>query len=94
MRPEEKNPNRPAESPASGDAPDAVFATAHLVWLDLESGDELSIELSGPQPFLEDLMAHGFALLDLRTDGSGGTSGRIEATISRAAVSRDGVGMN
>jgi hypothetical protein len=41
---------------------EAVFSTAHLVWLDLESGDELSIELFGPQPFLEELVAQGFRL--------------------------------
>jgi hypothetical protein len=65
---------------------DAVFATAHLVWLDLESGDELSIELVGPRPFLEDLMAQGFALLDVRSsiaaaDVSAGAAGRIEARV-------------
>jgi hypothetical protein len=64
---------------------EAVFATAHLVWLDLESGDELSIELSGPRPFLEDLMAQGFALLDVRAaeaDITGGVAGRAEARIA------------
>jgi hypothetical protein len=65
---------------------EAVFATAHLVWLDLESGDELSIELVGPRPFLEDLMAQGFALLDVRSsieaaDVSAGVAGRIEARV-------------
>jgi hypothetical protein len=43
---------------------EAVFSTAHLVWLDLESGDELSIELFGPRPFLEELVAQGFRLQD------------------------------
>jgi len=45
---------------------EAVFSTAHLVWLDLESGDELSIELFGPRPFLDELVAQGFLLKECR----------------------------
>jgi hypothetical protein len=73
----------PVAQDASGDD---VFATAHLVWLDLESGDELSIELVGPRPFLEDLMAQGFALREVRSasepaDISAGSACRIEARV-------------
>jgi hypothetical protein len=78
-------PEGPAQ-PTPGEPRDAVFATAHLVWLDLESGDELSIELCGPRPFLEDLMAQGFALLSVRTgdaDEAGGIAGRAEARVGR-----------
>ncbi len=58
-------PQEPIASACSGAVVpngDAVFSTAHLVWLDLESGDELSIEIFGPRPFLEDLVAQGFRL--------------------------------
>jgi hypothetical protein len=60
-----QEPTAPASAqPGSNDA---VFSTAHLVWLDLESGDELSIELFGPRPFLEDLVAQGFLLREAPT---------------------------
>jgi hypothetical protein len=53
----------PTASGASQSATnEPVFSTAHLVWLDLESGDELSIELFGPRPFLDELVAQGFLL--------------------------------
>jgi hypothetical protein len=59
-------PEQPTATPSGVVVPtgDAVFSTAHLVWLDLESGDELSIELFGPRPFLEELVAQGFRLQD------------------------------
>lgn len=56
----------PTAAAAQSASNEAVFSTAHLVWLDLESGDELSIELFGPRPFLDDLIAQGFLLQDCR----------------------------
>jgi hypothetical protein len=81
-----------ARAAADADGP-AVFSTAHLVWLDLESGDELSIEIIGPQPFLEDLMAQGFApRMDQPASGAShvttGSVCRIEARIGLYGDSR------
>ncbi len=83
-------PQEPTASACSGavvPTGDAVFSTAHLVWLDLESGDELSIELFGPRPFLEELVAQGFRLQDTPPSASPSdltdTQFRIRARVGR-----------
>lgn len=37
-----------------------VFTTAQLVWLDLETGDEFEIEVTGAAPWVHELKEQGF----------------------------------
>jgi hypothetical protein len=83
-----QNPTTAGTNSAQTPSNDAVFSTAHLVWLDLESGDELSIELFGPRLFLDELVAQGFTLKATPPDGSDrsdleDTQFRIHARVGR-----------